>query len=107
MIQLTEKAKEEVKKLVQQQAKPGSFLRVGVKVGGCSGLSYEVNFDNELKPGDKIFDASGVMVVCDAKSALYLDGMMIDYSTGLVGAGFKFVNPNAKGSCGCGTSFAV
>lgn len=107
MIQLTDKAKIEVKKLIEQQAKPGAFLRVGVKVGGCSGLSYDVNFDDKMNPGDKIYDASGVMVVCDSKSALYLDGMTIDYSTELVGAGFKFVNPKATGSCGCGTSFAV
>ena len=107
MIQLTDKAKIEVKKLVEQQTKPGTFLRVGVKVGGCSGLSYDVFFDDKMNPGDKIYEAGGFMVVCDPKSALYLDGMTIDYSTELVGAGFKFINPKATGSCGCGTSFAV
>lgn len=105
MIQLSETAKEEVKKLVER--KPGSFLRIGVKGGGCSGLTYEVRLDDQSREFDRVFDMGGVKVVCDSKSFVYLDNMTIDYSGELVGGGFKFINPNATGSCGCGTSFSV
>ena len=107
MIQLTDIAKQEVKKLIDQQGKPGAFLRVGVKGGGCSGLSYEVQFDDAVKEYDRVYDIEGVKVVCDSKSFIYLDGMAIDYSKELVGGGFKFINPNATGTCGCGTSFSA
>ncbi len=106
MIQLSENGKNEVERLIAQQ-KPGAFLRVSVKGGGCSGLSYDVNFDTEQKEYDRIFDANGVKIVCDSKSLVYLDGMTVDFSKELVGGGFRFVNPNASGSCGCGTSFSV
>ena len=88
MIQLTDIAKQEVKKLIDQQGKPGAFLRVGVKGGGCSGLSYEVQFDDAVKEYDRVYDIEGVKVVCDSKSFIYLDGMAIDYSKELVGGGF-------------------
>ena len=107
MIQLTDVAKEEVKKLIEQQNKPGAFLRVGVKGGGCSGLSYDVKFDDTVNEYDRVYEINGVKVVCDSKSFIYLDGMAIDYSRELVGGGFKFVNPNATGTCGCGTSFSA
>ena len=107
MIQLSETAIKEVKKLFEQQAKPGVFLRIGVKGGGCSGLTYDVKLDEKQEEFDRVFDVNGLKVVCDTKSLVYLDGMMIDYSTELVGGGFRFVNPNATGSCGCGTSFSV
>ena len=107
MIYLTEKALGKVKNLLDEQNKPGLFFRVGVKGGGCSGLTYDVKFDDKQNENDKIYDINGVKVVCDPKSDLYLFGMTIDYSTELVGAGFKFINPNATGSCGCGTSFTV
>ena len=107
MIQLTDIAKQEVKKLIDQQGKPGAFLRVGVKGGGCSGLSYEVQFDDAVKEYDRVYDIEGVKVVCDSKSFIYLDGMAIDYSKELVGGGFKFIIPNATGTCGCGTSFSA
>ena len=107
MIQLTDMAKQEVKKLIDQQGKPGAFLRVGVKGGGCSGLSYEVQFDDTVKEYDRVYEIEGVKVVCDSKSFIYLDGMAIDYSKELVGGGFKFINPNATGTCGCGTSFSA
>ncbi|MBI4352389.1 MAG: iron-sulfur cluster assembly accessory protein [Candidatus Omnitrophica bacterium] len=107
MINLSETAQKEVKKLLEREELPGAFLRVGVKGGGCSGLTYDVRLDNQINEGDKVFEVGGVMVVCDSKSFVYLSGMTIDYSTALVGAGFQFVNPNAAGSCGCGTSFAV
>ena len=107
MIQLSEAAQKEVKRLIGQNEKPGVFMRVGVKGGGCSGLTYEVKFDDRMKEWDRVFEASGVKIVCDSKSLVYLDGMIVDYSTELVGGGFRFVNPNATGSCGCGTSFSV
>ena len=107
MITLSEVAQKEVKKLLEQQNKPGLFLRIGVKGGGCSGLTYDVKLDDKLNEWDRTFEISGVKVVCDSKSFVYLDNMMIDYSTELVGGGFRFVNPNATGSCGCGTSFSV
>jgi iron-sulfur cluster assembly protein len=107
MIQLTDIAKNEVKKLLANQGKPGSFLRLGVKGGGCSGLSYDVKLDDQIQEFDREFEVDGVKVVSDSKSLVYLDGMTIDFSTELVGGGFRFVNPNASGSCGCGTSFSV
>ncbi len=107
MIQLSDIAQQEVKKLLEQQGKPGSFLRVGVKGGGCSGLSYDVKLDDKQEEYDRVFDVNGLKVVCDTKSLVYLDNMIIDYSRELVGGGFRFVNPNATGSCGCGTSFSA
>lgn len=106
MIQLTDQAKEQVKKLIAQQ-KPGTVLRVGVRGGGCSGMTYDVKLDDQAKPDDRVFDNEGIKVVCDPKSIFYLDGMSLDFSTELVGGGFKFINPNATGTCGCGTSFTV
>lgn len=106
MLHLTATAQEQVKRLIGQQ-KPGSFFRVGVKGGGCSGLTYDVKFDDSMNEFDRTYEVDGVKVVCDSKSFIYLDGMTIDYSNELVGGGFRFVNPNATGSCGCGTSFSV
>lgn len=106
MIQLTTQAKEQVKRLIETQ-KAGSFLRVGVKGGGCSGMTYDVKLDDQTKPDDRVFDNDGIKVICDPKSIFYLDGMSLDFSTELVGGGFKFINPNATGTCGCGTSFTV
>jgi len=83
------------------------FIRVSVKGGGCSGLSYNLDFDNELKPGDQEFINDGVKVICDLKSFLYLAGTELDFSDGLNGKGFNFINPNASRTCGCGESFAV
>ncbi len=107
MINLSDTAKGEIKRLMSQQSKAGSFIRVGVKGGGCSGLTYDVKLDDKKEAFDREFDFGDVKVVCDSKSLIYLDNMMIDYSTELVGGGFRFVNPNATGSCGCGTSFSV
>jgi iron-sulfur cluster assembly protein len=83
------------------------FLRVSVKGGGCSGLTYNLDFDNESKTGDMEFQASDVKIVCDMKSFLYLCGTELDFSDGLNGKGFNFINPNAARTCGCGESFAV
>jgi iron-sulfur cluster assembly protein len=86
---------------------PAAFLRVSVVGGGCSGLSYKMDFDNQLKPTDQVFEHNGVKVVTDLKSFLYLVNTELDYSDGLNGKGFHFKNPNATRTCGCGESFAV
>jgi iron-sulfur cluster assembly protein len=83
------------------------FIRVSVVGGGCSGLSYKLDFDNEIKPGDQEFPNEGIKIVCDMKSFLYLCGTELDFSDGLNGKGFNFINPNATRTCGCGESFAV
>ena len=104
---LTETASTHVKKLLEEQNFHGVFLRLGVKGGGCSGLSYSLEFDSELGPHDKKFDVDGVQMVCDAKSYLYLNGVTLDYVTQGLQGGFTFINPQAKSSCGCGTSFTA
>ena len=104
---LTETASKHVKKILEEQKLQGVFLRMGVKGGGCSGLSYSLEFDSELGPHDKKFDVDGVSVVCDAKSYLYLNGTTLDYVTEGLQGGFTFINPQAKSSCGCGTSFTA
>lgn len=83
------------------------FLRVGVQGGGCSGLSYNLDFDNEVKTGDQMFEDKGLRIALDMKSFLYLAGTELDFSDGLNGKGFNFVNPNASRTCGCGESFSV
>ena len=105
---LSEKAVKHVKELKQaQNLSETVFLRMGVKGGGCSGMSYSLEFDSEMGPHDREFELEGIKVVCDKKSYLYLNGTMLDYvRQGLTG-GFTFVNPNAKSSCGCGTSFSA
>lgn len=87
--------------------KADAFIRVGVEGGGCSGLSYKLEFDNQLRPDDKVFEDKGIRIVCDRKSFLYLVGTELDFSDGLNGKGFQFNNPNASRTCGCGESFAV
>jgi iron-sulfur cluster assembly protein len=107
-IQLTDKAVSEVKKIMQENNIPtGYVLRVGVKGGGCSGLSYTLGFDNEIREGDKTIDVKGTKLTVDWKSILYLAGTVIDYTDGLNGKGFVFNNPTAKKTCGCGSSFGV
>ena len=109
MITLTESAKEKALKLFSESNldPTTSFIRVGVKGGGCSGLSYVLDFDSEIKPGDQEFEDKGVKIVCDKKSLLYLLGTELDHSDGLNGKGFEFRNPNAQRVCGCGESFSV
>jgi iron-sulfur cluster assembly protein len=104
---LTDKAKTQVKKILEEQKLENVFLRMGVKGGGCSGLSYSLEFDSELGKHDKKFELDGVPVVCDAKSYLYLNGTTLDYVTEGLQGGFTFINPQAKSSCGCGTSFSA
>jgi iron-sulfur cluster assembly protein len=106
-LELTETAVKQVKQLMHAQNLENVYLRVGVKGGGCSGLSYSLEFDSEVGPHDKKFDVDGVQVVCDTKSYLYLNGTTLDYvMEGLTG-GFTFRNPQAKSTCGCGTSFSA
>jgi len=107
MIDLTPAASAEVKRRLQADDMKGHYLRVGVQGGGCSGLTYQLGFDDQVGQFDKAFDVQGVPVVVDLKSALYLRGTVIDYVTAMVGGGFKFSNPNASKSCGCGTSFSA
>ena len=107
MITVTESAKEQAIKLMKDENLINSFIRVGVKSGGCSGISYDLFFDNVLNDGDQEFESNGVKIVCDKKSLLYIFGTELDYSGGLNGKGFTFNNPNASRNCGCGQSFSV
>jgi len=108
MVIITEKAKNQALKLIESEGyAKDSFIRVGVKSGGCSGLSYELKFDNVLSENDKVIEDNGAKVVVDKKSILFLAGTTLDYEGGLNGKGFVFVNPNASRTCGCGESFAV
>ena len=108
MIKVTEAAKTQLLHEISQSGSPDeSFVRVGVKSGGCSGLSYVLEFDTKINEGDQEFEDKGVKIVVDKKSFLYLVGTELDYSGGLNGKGFTFVNPNSSRTCGCGESFSV
>lgn len=108
MITVTENAKQHAISLIKEENRPlDTFIRVGVDSGGCSGLSYNLDFDNVLQPNDQVFEDKGIKIVVDKKSFLYLIGTELDYSAGLNGKGFVFVNPNASRTCGCGESFSV
>jgi iron-sulfur cluster assembly protein len=108
MITVTEKAKNQLVTLRSEgKYDENYFVRVGVEGGGCSGLSYKLDFDNTLKPDDKVFEDKGVKIVVDKKSFLYLLGTELEFSDGLNGKGFQFHNPNATRTCGCGESFSV
>jgi len=107
-ISLSERAVTEVKRIVSEQNLPeGTGLRVGVKGGGCSGFSYTLGFDDNHNPTDQMSEVDGVQIMCDPKSFLYLNGTVVDFEDNLMGRGFKFTNPNASKSCGCGESFSV
>lgn len=107
MINITEKAAGEVKRLIQSKTNGESYLRVQVVGGGCSGMSYKLDFDSVKKDNDKLFEEHGVKLLVDPKSYLYVMNTTIDFSDGLQGTGFNFINPNAKKSCGCGSSFSA
>lgn len=107
MIKVTENAKTRALQLMKEDGKSDLFIRVGVKGGGCSGLMYDLTFDNQENESDKTFEDNGVKVVVDKKSFLYLIGTTLDFSGGLNGKGFVFVNPNADRTCGCGESFSL
>lgn len=107
MIKVSQSAKEQAINLMKAEGKDNAFIRVGVKGGGCSGLSYELKFDTVETPDDKSFEDNGIKVVVDKKSFLYLVGTELDYAGGLNGRGFVFNNPNADRTCGCGESFSI
>jgi len=106
---LTETAAREIKTIIQQQELDAEKvrLRVGVKGGGCSGFSYVLDLTENERDTDEVFEVSGIKVICDPKSLLYLNGTVIDFKDEIMGRGFVFQNPNATTSCGCGSSFAV
>ena len=107
MITLTETAAEAVKKILEKEEKSDWGLRVGVSGGGCSGLNYALEVEEKANESDVQGESHGVKWFVDPKAYLYLNGIEIDYVTSMLGGGFKFSNPNAKKSCGCGTSFSV
>lgn len=108
MVTITDKAKDRILEIRQEENRTDDqLIRVGVEGGGCSGLMYNLEFDAESRPNDMIFEDKGIQIVVDKKSILYLAGTVLDFSDGLNGKGFQFVNPNATRTCGCGESFAV
>ena len=109
MIKVSESAKQKVVTLMTEDGFDASkdYVHVGVKSGGCSGLSYELDFDNKVEEGDKVFEDNSVRIIVDKKSFLYLVGTTLEYSGGLNGKGFVFNNPNAQRTCGCGESFSL
>ena len=109
MITITETALTHLKDVMKEEGIDNGthFLRVGVKGGGCSGLSYDLSFDTDQHPTDTLAEDKGVKILVDMKSLLYLYGTELEFSGGLNGKGFQFINPNASRTCGCGESFAV
>lgn len=107
MINLSHSAVAEIRKMMQDRGLAEAMVRFGVEAGGCSGLQYSMDFDDQVHDDDAVFTQDGVKVVCDRESLSFLDGLKVDFSTKLMGGGFKFENPNATRSCGCGTSFRV
>lgn len=109
MIKVSDSARDRLSALMKESGKDlaDTYIRVGVTSGGCSGLSYNLDFDGEMKEDDKLFEDQGVKIVVEKKSFLYLVGTTLEYSGGLNGKGFSFNNPNASRTCGCGESFAV
>ena len=109
MIKVSETAKKKVVELMQDDGfnPTEHYIRVGVKSGGCSGLSYDLKFDKTQEEDDKVFEDNGVKIIVDKKSFLYLIGTTLEYSGGLNGTGFVFNNPNANRTCGCGESFSL
>src|SRR5690348_15497306 len=106
MINISPNASTEVKRLLTKEGRPELGLRIGVRAGGCSGMSYMLGFDTQQE-GDSVQEIEGIRLLIDQKSAPYLEGTQLDYQDGLQGKGFTFSNPNAKRSCGCGESFSV
>lgn len=109
LIALSTPAIKEVKRLMAEEEEGSEhlYLRLGVEPGGCSGLSYAMGFDTHKAEGDREFNFDGVRTLIDAKALLYMAGTTLDYAGGMMGGGFKFVNPKAQRSCGCGSSFSV
>lgn len=106
-LKLTERAIAQVKQIIQAQGFEGHFFSVRVVPAGCSGFGYDLNLTKDAREGDSIWEQDGVKIAIDAESKQYLAGTEVDFVTGLHGSGFKFINPNAKSSCGCGNSFSA
>ena len=106
-ITATEAAVKRLKAVMEADGKQGHFLRMSVEGGGCSGMTYNMDFENEKGEFDKEFESNGLKIVCDLKSWLYLKDIEIDFSDDLLNGGFKIKNPNAERTCGCGTSFSA
>ena len=104
-VAFTAKAIEMVRNAIEQENLVGYGIRVGVVGGGCSGFQYSMDFENEAKEGDTVYEQDGLKYFVDPMSSMYLQGVTVDYIQGLQGAGFKFINPNARNTCGCGQSF--
>jgi len=108
MITITERAQEELKRIMDEECKDGSTgIRLGIKGGGCSGFNYVMQFEKEQRDFDTVFNEQRTPLFIDAKSLMYLDNIEIDFETDILNSGFKFNNPNASKTCGCGTSFTV
>ncbi len=108
MILVTDKAKERILELRQEEGHSAQHnVRVSVKGGGCSGLMYDLDFDDKVADGDDVFEDKGIKIIVDKRSLLYLLGTTLEFSDGLNGKGFQFINPNATRTCGCGESFAI
>ena len=106
LVQVTPKALAEIQRFLSRQDNPELGIRLAVKGGGCSGLSYHLDYD-EARERDHVIVHEGIRVLIDRKSAIYLKGMTLDFNDGLNGRGFKFINPNASNTCGCGESFSI
>ena len=106
-ITVTKQAVKRLKAVMKSEDKDNQYLRMSVESGGCSGMSYKMDFSSEKKEFDKIFETNGLSVICDLKSWLYLKDIEVVYSDDLLNGGFKINNPNAERSCGCGTSFSA
>lgn len=107
MVTVSESAAQKLNSLIEEGGSLNPYVRVSVKGGGCSGLAYDLSFDNTQKPTDTLVEDKGVKILIDRKSLLYLIGTELEYSDGLNGKGFQFVNPNARRTCGCGESFSI
>ncbi|WP_186754823.1 HesB/IscA family protein [Echinicola salinicaeni] len=108
MIIVSDNAKQQIQKLKQEEGrKDNENIRVSVKGGGCSGLMYDLGFDENISDSDQVFEDKGVKIIVDKKSLLYLAGTTLEFTDGLNGKGFQFVNPNASRTCGCGESFSI
>ena len=107
MVTVSEGAAKKINSLIEESGFKTPFVRVAVKGGGCSGLSYDLSFDTDQQPADTLAENNGVKILIDMKSLLYLYGTELDFSDGLNGKGFQFINPNASRTCGCGESFAL
>ncbi|XWK86544.1 MAG: iron-sulfur cluster assembly accessory protein [Phormidium sp.] len=107
MINLSKAAVSEVKRLMAKQKQPNSLFRLGVQPGGCAGIYYTLEIDRAINSQDQVYDCQGIQIVVEESNLKYINGLTLDYTEDLMGGGFRFHNPNASSSCGCGNSFSV